>query len=254
MIFTRAITRIPSRSISNGLTSAKLGVPSYDNAIKQHKAYVAALESLGLKVDVLPAMEEFADATFVEDVALLADQIAIITSPGAPSRAGEVEGIIEPLKQYFDDLRYIKAPGKLEAGDVMRVGDHFFFGLSDRTNSEGAQQAIKHLESVSKTGSVVSMNEMLHLKTGVNYLGGRDLLVVGEFITHPAFASFNRHEVPSNEAYAANSLRINDRVIVPKGFEQTKAIIETLDYNVLEVDTSEFRKIDGGLSCLSLRF
>jgi len=253
-MFKHAITRTPSSTIAEGLTSANLGAVDYVRAKEQHKSYIAALEDAGLDVTVLEPMDAFPDATFVEDVALLAPPLAIVTAPGAPERAAEVEGIRQPLNARFSDVREIEAPGKLEAGDVMRVENHFFFGLSDRTNEEGARQAIAHLESLGYTGSLVNMSEMLHLKTGVNYLGDGHMLVYGEFCGHEAFKDFICHEIAEEEAYAANSLRINDRVLVPKGYPKTLAQVTALGFKTVEVDTSEFKKIDGGLSCLSLRY
>jgi len=253
-MFKHAIARTPSATIAQGLTSAKLGAVDYVRAKEQHTSYVSALKDAGVEVTVLKAMDDYPDATFVEDVALLAPPLAIITAPGAPERAEEIEGIRQPLLDRFSDVREIKAPGKLEAGDVMRVENHFFFGLSARTNEEGAKQAITYLESVGYTGSLVTMSEMLHLKTGVNYLGEGHMLVFGEFSGHEAFEEFTCHDITPEEAYAANSLRVNDRVLVPMGYPKTLATIQSLGFKTVEVDTSEFKKIDGGLSCLSLRY
>jgi dimethylargininase len=158
------------------------------------------------------------------------------------------------LKNFYTNIETITAPGTLEGGDVMRVGDHFFVGLSARTNTEGARQFMEFLNKYGYTASNIKMEKFLHLKTGLAYLEDNGLLVAGEFIEHPEFKKFNRIIIEEKEAYAANCIRVNDRVLVPLGYPGTKAAIEAAGYNVLEVDVSEFRKLDGGLSCLSLRF
>jgi dimethylargininase len=253
-MFTQAIVRKPSRSISEGLTGADLGAPNYDAAVQQHQAYATTLTTLGLAVTELPALDDLADATFVEDVALLVDQVAVLTRPGAASREPEVAFMENTIHQFFSEVHIITAPGTLEAGDIMRVGSKLYVGLSARTNEAGVAQlraifAPHGVEVIS-----VAMAEMLHLKTGVNYLSNNQMLVCGEFVNHPAFAEYECFEIPAGEEYAANSLWINGTVIVPSGFDQTAELVEQLGYPVVRVETSEFRKIDGGLSCLSLRF
>jgi dimethylargininase len=253
-MFRKAIVRPPGRSLVQGLTEAGLGLPDYDSALRQHAAYVRALEQCGLDVMVLPADEAFPDSTFVEDTALLTPCCAVITNPGAPSRGGEVVAIREAVGCFYDDVERIEPPGTLDAGDVMMVGTHFYIGRSARTNDEGAAQLVAILERHGMSGSVVTLENVLHLKTGVNYLDRRDLLVSGEFVAKAEFRDFDRMEVGDDESYAANSLWINGKVLTPAGFPRTKAKIEAAGYETIVVDVSEFRKLDGGLSCLSLRF
>ncbi|HSG90624.1 MAG TPA: arginine deiminase family protein [Pseudomonadales bacterium] len=253
-MFTHAITRLPAPSLVDGITTAGLGRPDFERALDQHAAYVDALRHCGLDVTVLPALPEFPDSTFVEDSALLTGRCAIVTRPGADSRRGEAELMRPELASRFAIVETIEAPGTLDAGDVMMVEDHFYIGLSERTNDAGAEQLIAILLRHGYTGSTVAMREMLHLKTGVNYLDRGRFLVTGEFVEARPFADFDRMEVPAAEAYAANSLWINGTVLVPAGFAQTRARIAALGYEVLDVDVSEFRKLDGGLSCLSLRY
>lgn len=253
-MFTRAIVREPSKSMIDGLTTAGLGRPDYVKACKQHSEYVNALDSCGLDVRILEANEEFPDSTFIEDVTLLTKNCAIITNPGAPSRKGEIRYMEELLKNYYSDIYKINDPGTVEAGDIMMVGNHFYIGISARTNIEGARQIIRLLQDHGMTASIVELNEVLHLKTGVSYLENNKLLACGEFISKPEFQGFDIIEVDKDEAYAANCIWVNDTVFVPKYYPKTKKIIEDEGYRVLELDMSEFRKIDGGLSCLSLRF
>ena len=254
-MFTHAIVRRPARSLVNGISSnPQLGKPDYAKALLQHHNYIQALKQCGVNVHVLEADERYPDSCFVEDVAVCTKSFALVTRPGAQSRKGEECGIVATLKHYYSDIVHITEPGTLEGGDVMMVGDHYFIGLSERTNLEGAQQFIAALQKRDMDGSVVVMQEMLHLKTGLAYLEDHVLLVAGEFVGAPEFKHYNQIEVESDEGYAANCIRVNDYVIVPAGYKKIKASIEAAGMRVLTVDTSEYRKIDGGLSCLSLRF
>ena len=253
-MFTRAIVRVPSQSLIRGITTADLGLPDYDKAMHQHAAYVAVLEACGLDVTMLPAVERYPDATFVEDVALLTPRCAIVTRPGAETRLAETT-LIEPvLSQFYADIEHIKAPGTVEAGDIMMVGLHFYIGLSARTNALGAEQMIAILERYNMTGSVVPLTDVLHLKTGLSYLENNHLLVGGEFKTCDTFEAFSKIFIDDDEAYAANCVWINGTVLVPKGFPKARAALISAGFNCIELDMSEFQKIDGGLSCLSLRF
>ncbi|HSG62599.1 MAG TPA: arginine deiminase family protein [Pseudomonadales bacterium] len=253
-MFNYAIVRTPSQAMLHGLTEANLGPPDYHLALAQHQGYIEALESCGLTVVTLPALEAFPDACFVEDVALLTPHCAILTHPGAPSRRGEVEHIEAAVRQHYHQIHRISPQGHLEAGDVMMVGSHFYIGLSARTDMAGAQELIAILEQYGMRGSVVTMSEMLHLKTGINYLENNRMLAFGEMLTHPAFAQFERIAIQAHESYAANCVWINGTVLVPAGFPETLATVQALGYHTREVAVSEFQKLDGGLSCLSLRF
>ena len=253
-MFSNAIVRTPCQAMVSGLSSANLGRPDYQQALIQHADYIEALKTCGLKVTILPLDEKFPDSTFVEDVTLLTPHCAIITNPGAPTRTLETTSIVATIDKFFQKIEKIETPGNVEAGDIMMVGDHFYIGLSERTNRAGAEQMITILERYDLSGSVINLAEVLHLKTGLGYLENNNLLACGEFLNKPEFQAFNLLEVDSKEAYAANSVWINDTVLTPKGFPKTKSLIETAGYKVREVDVSEFQKLDGGLSCLSLRF
>ena len=256
-MFKNVIVRKPSRSMVDGITSApELGKPDYELAIKQHDAYIETLKKCGVEVTELEAMEEFPDSCFVEDVAVVNRKCAIITNPGADSRNGEKEFIVEPLKRFYkeEQIYYIQSPGTLDGGDVMMVGDHFYVGRSARTNAEGIRQFIEILESNGLTGSEVTLEEVLHLKTGVNYLENNTFLVSGEFLEKEEFKNARQIIIPDDEAYAANCIWVNDKVIVPAGYPKVAQAVKDAGYEVLITDTSEYRKLDGGLSCLSLRF
>ena len=139
-------------------------------------------------------------------------------------------------------------------GDVMMVGDHFYVGQSARTNEEGIRQFCEILEGWGLEGSEVKLEKVLHLKTGVNYLEDGNMLVSGEFVTKPDFEQYHRIEIPEDEAYAANCIWVNGTVIVPEGYPTVLKAVQDAGYETITVDTSEYRKLDGGLSCLSLRF
>ncbi|MBL4660069.1 MAG: N(G),N(G)-dimethylarginine dimethylaminohydrolase [Alcanivoracaceae bacterium] len=253
-MFKKAIVRTPCAAMINGITSANLGKPNLEKALIQHQDYIQALKECGLEVTILEANNEFPDSTFVEDVALCTPHCAIITNPGAATRTQETESMIPYIEDNYEHVEYIQVPGTLEAGDIMMVGNYYYIGLSDRTNKNGTVQMIAHLRKYGMDGTAVSMKDFLHLKTGLSYLENNNLLVCGEFVSKSEFQQFNKIEIDADEAYAVNSVWINDIVITPKGFPKSKAKIEKLGYKIREVDASEFQKLDGGLSCLSLRF
>ena len=253
-MFKHAIVRKPCPEMIHGITTASLGVPDYQRAMDQHAAYIEALHFCGLKVLVLEPDSLHPDSTFVEDVALCTSDFAIVTNPGAPSRNGERIEMRAALHSFFDRIESIEDPGTLDAGDVMMTTNHFYIGISERTNQQGADQLIEILKRYDRTGEKVPLKEMLHLKSGVSYLEKNRLLVAGEFMNHNAFENFQRIEIDLEETYAANSLWVNNRVLVPAGFPKTRKVIAQAGYETLILDVSEFQKLDGGLSCLSLRF
>jgi len=256
-MFKNAIVRPPAPSLTSGITSApELGKPIYKKAIEQHTDYIKALELCGVAVTILPPMEEFPDSCFVEDTAVLTPKCAVISNPGAAARQKESSFMTDVIKQFYSDeqIAFIKAPGTMEGGDVMMVGNHFYIGKSARTNAEGCRQFAEILERFGHTCSVVPLTEILHLKTGLTYLEDNNLLISGEFVDKEEFSKFNKIIVSAGELYSANCIWVNGKVLVPAGYPQTTEAVRALGYEVLLVDTSEYRKIDGGLTCLSLRF
>lgn len=237
----------------HGLTTAGLGWPDYRLALEQHDAYCRALADLGLDVTVLDPANGYPDGCFVEDTAVVCEQVAVITPLGAPSRQGEQE-TIEPVLAKFKPVVRIELPATLEGGDVLQVNDTFFVGLSNRTNRAGAEAL--GAATVDHGYKVVTMEccDTLHFKTDVNYVGNNTLLV-SPFFEHAAeLARFDRIVVEDDESYARNCLYINDTIIVPAGFPRTLEKVQALGNPVVVLDMSEFRKLDGGLTCLSLRF
>ncbi len=255
--FTHAIVRPPGANFAQGLTSVDLGKPDLDLALEQHARYCAALEQSGLVLTRLPADDRFADSTFVEDTAIVTDRCAILTRPGAASRAGEVAAIEPVLRSEFERTHAIVAPGTVDGGDICQVENHFFIGISERTNAEGARQLAAILAQEGFTSGTVDIREVngiLHLKSGISYLGDKRLVLIDALAGHAAFSDFTIVRIAASESYAANFLRINESVIVSAGFPQFASRVRAFGYPVVALDMSEFRKMDGALSCLSLRF
>jgi len=182
-----------------------------------------------------------------------------MTRPGAPTRQGEVASIREEFKKFFvtEVIQEIQAPGTLDGGDVCDAGNHFFIGLSQRTNEAGAQQLAEILAKWGYTSSVVDIrgvDGLLHFKSGVAYLGDNRMAVIQAVMNREAFASYDLIPVPAAEDYAANCVRVNDRVLIAAGYPAFEGQLRDLGYQTIALEMSEFQKMDGGLSCLSLRF
>lgn len=252
-MFTKAIVRTPSTTYSQGLSSSNLGSPDYQLCLKQHQAYIKALKNCGLEVIELEAEEDFPDSTFVEDTAIVTQKCAIITRPGHISRQGEVETIELELKKHLP-IAKIEAPGTLDGGDIMQVENHFYIGLSDRTNKEGANQLTNFLNKYDYTASTIEVKDILHLKSGINYIGDGIIVLMESLKETKEIESFKKIEIIQEETYASNCVRMNECIVMPKGFPDTKKKLSATPYKIIELDMSEFEKMDGGLSCLSLRF
>ena len=250
-MYTKAIVRKPGRNFAKGITTSNLGKPDFEKALEQHAAYCNALVQCGVELTVLEADERYPDGCFVEDTAVVNSKVAIITNPGAASRRGEEAEISRALSGYRA-LAAIEFPGTLEGGDILRADSHYYIGLSGRTNMEGARQLTAILSKYGFTSSEVMVEEGLHLKSDIAYLGR------GNFISTPAFSKMvypaNTVILDPDESYSANCLAVNDFLLVPGGFPKSNTKIAALGYNIIELEMSEFRKMDGGLTCLSLLF
>jgi dimethylargininase len=253
-IFKKAIVRIPCKNMVHGITTADLGQPDYKLALIQHEQYIEALKDCGLEVVALPPDETYPDSTFVEDTALLIPECAIITNPGAVSRKGEVVSIENALGEFYNKIEHVRPPGTVDGGDILMVRYHYYIGLSDRTNVDGAKQIIGILKKYGKKASMIQVKKILHLKSAIAYLGEGHLMMSRSFQHGMIFKEFIAICVNEEESYAANCVRINGKVIFPEGFPKAKALVENYGFSTVCVDVSEFRKLDGGVSCLSLRF
>ena len=256
-LFTHALLRLPGANLAAGLSRADEGAPDFAAALAQHQRYCEALADCGLSLTVLPADARHPDGCFVEDTALVTPRGAIITRPGAPSRRGEVDVIEAALRGLFPRIPRIEAPGTLDAGDVCEADGHFLIGLSARTNEAGARALAGLLVELGYRSDVIDIREvpsLLHLKSGLAYLGEGRMLATGDVPRSRALAAYEIVDVPPGERYAANALRVNGRVLVAEGYPGTRAAIESCGFDTVAIEVSEYRKLDGGLSCLSLRW
>ena len=257
MQFSRAIVRPPGPTFAQGITTAALGAPDLDLALDQHARYCDALRRCGLEVTVLEPEANFPDAPFVEDTAVVAGSHAIVTRPGAPSRAGEVAAIERTLRPMVAAFSRIEAPGTLDGGDVCDAGDTLYVGISQRTNPEGARQFCEIVEVLGYRAVTLHVRDVegaLHLKSAMSYLGDGTFVAAGELVSRLGADAVRILPVDPEEAYAANCVRVNDYVLFPAGYPGLQARIADAGFTPLLLDVSEYRKMDGGLSCLSIRF
>lgn len=257
MLFDHALVRTPAHSVIDGIDDyADQGRPDYQVALQEHRDYIAMLRNLGIDVTVLDPLEDFPDSCFVEDPAVVADEFAVITNPTRDTRTAERDKIRPAIQRFYQDNQIfeITAPGKLEGGDVMPVDGTFYVGLSARTNQAGIDQFTKIAAKFGHQVIAVPVNQVLHLKTGTTYMGNHKLLVSGEYIDSPYFKDFDQIAVPTGEDYAVNCINTGNGVIMPAGFPGVQRLLEDNGFTTHPVNMSEFSKIDGGLTCLSLRF
>ncbi|TYC52278.1 dimethylarginine dimethylaminohydrolase [Rhodobacterales bacterium] len=253
--FTNAITRTPSDSVANGLRAEDGGDPDADRFRAEHSLYVKALQAAGLTVDVLPPFEAFPDSCFVEDPAFCLPDGAIVLRPGASSRAGESEAIRGALEPRFAKVVDLPGAGDVDGGDVLMLDDIILVGLSARTNREGSESFAAVLREWGYEARVCNTPDgVLHFKTACSTLGDGVILATTTMAESGFFADRKVVVVPEGEEYAANVIRVNDVVLVPEGYPKTRSAIEDAGFRTVVLPTHEARKIDGGLSCLSLRF
>jgi dimethylargininase len=225
----------------------------YDKAVEQHNQYLNALARCGLSVIELAVNLDFPDGCFVEDTAVVVDEIAVITRPGAPSRRGETAAIERELKKYRETVR-ISPSAALEGGDVLRAGKSIFVGLSRRTNAAGITELARILTPFGYTVTAVEMRGCLHLKSACTALDDHTLLANIDWIDLSRFEDFRIIAVAEGEHEAANSLAVGGVILLPDGFPRTRKLIEKLGFEVQALDISEFLKAEAGLTCSSLIF
>jgi dimethylargininase len=253
---TRAVVRRPSPNYADGLTRGDYGAPRYALAKAQHERYCEELERCGLRLTQLPVDSRFPDGTFVEDTAILTRRGAILMRPGAESRRGEVDSVREVLIELAPPQGEIESPGTVDGGDVCEVDSCFLIGISERTNEDGARQlaaGLKLLGYDSVTVDVRGISSLLHLKSGLAALTDGRLVAVPALAGREELRRFAVVRVDEAEAYAANCVCLNGRVLIARGYPLLERALSRLNYDVATLEMSEFRKMDGGLSCLSLR-
>jgi dimethylargininase len=256
-LFRNAIVRPPPSSFAQGLSTSGLGAPILERALEQHARYCEALERCGLSLTRLSPDPRYPDGTFVEDDAILTPRGAVLARPGAESRRGEVPGMREVLSRFYPEVKAIESPGTLDGGDICEAGGKFFIGISQRTNEEGARQLSGFLEKEGYDCTFVDVRGtpgILHLKSGVAWLGEGRLVLIEALAGREEFREYESVRVGERESYAANCVRINDHVLLAAGHPVLEKALSRLGCRVVALEMSEYRKMDGGLSCLSLRF
>lgn len=252
--FSHAITRKPASSVIGGLRAVDTGAPDFVQILEDHQHYVATLREAGAEVMELPALDEFPDAQFVEDAALCLPQGAILMKPGAPSRSGEVAHMEAALKSLYTDVRRISGEGFIEGGDILVTGREILIGRSERTDEAGVAELRELVKDWGySVREVVTPEGVLHFKTDCSLLNADTILSTKRLAASGCFEGYTIIHTADGEEAAANTIRFNDFVIMPAGFPETAATLRTAGFEVREINNTECAKIDGGMSCLSLR-
>jgi dimethylargininase len=253
--FTDAIARKPGDSVAGGLREVDRGTPNPELFRSEHEAYVGALERAGLKVTVLDALEEFPDSVFIEDAALCLPGVSVVLRPGSPSRTGEASQVSRDLQRLGHELIRNDSAGFIDGGDILVTETDILVGLSRRTNQAGFQW----LKSVLQPRgypvlAVHTPDQALHFKSDCCLIDEATVLATRRLAGADCFSSYRVLTVPPGEEAAANSIRVNDTVLVPAGFPETAELLAREGAQVDVVSVSQAALLDGGLSCMSLRF
>lgn len=219
----------------------------------QHAAYARALRELGCELIALPALPRLPDAVFVEDMALVFDEVAVMTRPGAASRRPEQSSVEAVLREHRPLLR-IEAPGTLDGGDVLRIGRKVFVGASARSNAVGREQLARLLAPFDYDVCSVPIRDCLHLKSAVTRVGENLVLIQPEWVDADAFSAYERIAIDPDEPHAANALAAGEGLIYPDNFPRTRARLEAIGLRVLAVDVGELQKAEGAVTCCSIVF
>ncbi|WP_320171443.1 arginine deiminase family protein [Maridesulfovibrio sp.] len=258
-MFSKAIVRTPSRSMGRGITEAGLGCPNMDMALAQHKNYTNYLKNAGIHVTELAPVEEYPDSVFVEDTAVMipfsGGTAVFLTCPGAAPRRGEVEAISAAVSAYTEETIRMEGDGLMEGGDVLLMGRTFYVGIDTRTNRSGYEQFASAAKRFGLTAVPVPFDRgMPHLKTELSALDAETLIMSRRFAEREEFAGFRKIIIPEGESYSANCLYLGEKLLAPAGFPATAEMLDKNGFTPDFIEMSEFRKMDGGLTCLSLRW
>jgi dimethylargininase len=254
--FTHAITRRPAASITRGLRAVDTGTPDLATMQAHHDAYVATLRGTGATVIELPPLDAFPDSVFVEDTALCLPQGAVVMRPGAPSRLGEAAEMAPHLRALYGEVVTISGPDSfIEGGDILTTETEVLVGRSARTNAAGIAELARLIAPWGhQVREVHTPPGVLHFKTDRSLLDAETILSTTRLSASGCFAGYHVIDVPEGEEAAANTIRFNDLVLMPAGFPRTRDAILAAGFTVREIGNSECAKLDGGMSCLSLRF
>lgn len=252
--FDRALARRPAPSVVHGLRAVDRGAPTFEGIARELDGYVAALREAGVEVDVLPPLEDFPDAIFVEDPALVFTEGAIVLRPGAPTRRGEAAALAPELRRRFPRVLEL-GEGAVDGGDVMVTPDAVLIGLSARTDEAGARALERLLGELGRPGRIVATpDDVLHFKTDASLLDDQTILATERLARSGVFSGFRIIHTPAGEDAAANALRVNDRVLVGDRFPRTIARLEAEGYRTVPLASDQIDLLDAGFSCLSLRW
>ena len=251
--FTNAIVRKPNKSIHNALSSQYLH-PNYEKILEIHDNYINSIEEAGLNIILLNSLEQYPDSIFVEDPALIFKNNIIVLNPSDVTRNGEAKIIKNEISKYFENI-FVVEKGIVEGGDILNINNHFIIGLSNRTNKLGAENLSNILISLGATVEVCQTPKgVLHFKSECSLIDD-DIVLVSSRMAKLDYLKSNYKliELPYGEEGAANSLRINEKLLVPDGFTKTEEILSN-KYNIIKINVNEIAKVDAGLSCMSLRW
>lgn len=253
--FTHAITRRPALSAISGLRAEDIGTPDVQLMRQHHAEYIEALKATGAEVISLDELEEFPDGHFVEDSALCLQEGAVILRPGAPSRFAESQAMAKNLENLYKDVRYLTGTGFIEGGDILTTEIEILVGRSARTDAVGIQELASVVNDWGyKLREVHTPKDVLHFKTDCSLLDEETILSTPRLASSGCFSNYRVIDVAEGEEPAANSIRFNNKVFMPVGYPITAERVSQAGFDVQLLPNSECHKIDGGLSCLSLRF
>ena len=252
--FNRALVRQPCVQVVNGLRTGNGADPSFERIAKLHKEYIRALENAGLDVSELPPLPAFPDSVFIEDPALAFEDAAILLKSGAPEREAEAAELVPYLQRNFSRLLFVR-DGTVDGGDVLVTPNRIFIGLSQRTNEPGARALVEKLAAIGRTGVIVRPPPgALHLKTASGLIDEETVFTTAALAASDIFAGFRVITVPQGEERAANVLRLNRTALVPADCPASQDVLARANLTVIPLDVSEIEKINGGLTCMSLRW
>lgn len=253
--YTHALVRQPAPSVVAGLRAGDGPDPDYTALLAEHGAYVAALRGLGLDVEVLPPAEDYPDSIFVEDPALVFTEGAIVLNLAATTRAGEAALIAPVLENRFERVLHMQGPGHADGGDILVLPSRVLIGLSGRTDREGAEELIRLLAQLGKTGEIAETPPgVLHFKSGCSLIDEETVFALPQMTELPAFSGLRVIPVPADEEKAANKLRIRDAALIGDNFPKSREIIESCGVHTIALPVEHIGLIDAGLSCMSLRW
>jgi len=218
-----------------------------DRARAQHDEYEHALEALGCTIVRVPVADELPDSVFIEDAAIVVDEVAVIARPGAESRRAETPAVADALRKYRE-LRFIEPPATIDGGDVLRIGKRVYVGVTPRSNADGVRQLRDHLAPFGYRVDAVPVHDCLHLKSAVTQIGDETVLINRAWVD--GFEEYERVDVHPHEPFAANALRIGDALIYASMFPRTRERLK----NVRVIDAGELAKAEGGVTCCSIVF